>query len=100
MSVQSSQLDIEQYLKHYFEYHPIKTEERQGAHNAINDAARALARAVLVHVKNPDCVKMSLFAIQQARMFANQGATIDEVISGRVVEARAWLKDAIQRDDE
>ena len=75
-----------QDLEHYFKYHPVATEGRKIAHDAINGAALEFAKTVLAHVQDEDCRKMAFFAIQQARMFANQGATIDELkISGDLI---------------
>ncbi len=66
-------------VEEYFKYHPPLTDERKAKHNAINEAALAFAKAVNASVDDEDCRKMAFFAIQQARMFANQGATIDEL---------------------
>ena len=66
-------------LEHYFKYHPVATDSRKIAHHAINEAALKFARTVFAHVQDEDCRKMAFFAIQQARMFANQGATMDEL---------------------
>jgi hypothetical protein len=73
-----SQLPIEEY----FRYHPPKTEERKQKHNAVNDAALQFAKIVDASVVDEDCKKMAMFAIQQARMFANQGITVDSLVSG------------------
>ena len=72
-------LPIEEYLK----YHPPTTEERKEKHNDINNAALAFAQVVDNCVKDEDCKKMTFFAIQQARMFANQGVTVDELIGNQ-----------------
>ena len=66
-------------VEDYFRYRPPTTEERKAAHAAVNDAALALAKAIEANVKDPDCLKMAFFAVQQARMFANQGITVDEI---------------------
>lgn len=68
-------------IEDYFKYHPPTTEERKAKHNAINEAALAFAKIVEAEVLDEETKKMSFFAIQQARMFANQGATIDELRS-------------------
>lgn len=65
----------------YFRYHPPTTKEREGAHECINASARLLAETIDNWVHDPDCKKMAIFAVQQARMFANQGITIDELRS-------------------
>ena len=66
-------------LPEYFKYHPPLTEERKQKHNKINAVALELAEAIMENVQDEDCLKMALFAVQQARMFANQGITVDEV---------------------
>lgn len=66
-------------IEEYFKYHPVVTEERKAAHNAINEAALALANAIDASVADCDCKNMAFFAVQQARMFANQGAAVDEL---------------------
>lgn len=70
-------------IDEYFKYHPPTTDERKIAHDAINRAALAFAKEVEANVQDEDCRKFAFFAIQQARMFANQGITVDELI---------WLK--------
>lgn len=66
-------------IEDYFKYHPVATENRKSCHDAINQAALEFAKTVGTAVADKDCRKMAFFAIQQARMFANQGATIDEL---------------------
>lgn len=66
-------------LEDYFTYHPPKTEFRKQAHNEINQKAYEFAKAVDEFCEDESCKNMSIFAIQQARMFANQGITIDEL---------------------
>lgn len=63
----------------YFKYHPPTTEERKAKHNAVNEAALKFAEVVEESCLDFDCQKMAIFAIQQARMFANQGITVDEL---------------------
>lgn len=77
MAVSIPKLSIEDYFK----YHPPVTEARKAAHDAINKAALEFAKAVEANVVDEKCGEMAFFAIQQARMFANQGITIDELIS-------------------
>ena len=67
-------------IEEYFKYHPPITEERKKAHNAINEAALAFAKVVEANVAEEKCKDQTFFAIQQARMFANQGITIDVLI--------------------
>jgi len=67
-------------IEEYFKYHPPTTDARKQAHNAINDAALAFAKVVVDNVEDDDCQKFAIFAIQQARMFSNQGITIDELV--------------------
>lgn len=67
-------------IQEYFSYNPPKTEKRKFRHNQINEAALAFAFSVLKNVEDEDCQKMAFFAIQQARMFANQGITVDETV--------------------
>lgn len=66
-------------LEEYFRYHPSRTEERVIAHDRVNNAAMAMARLIEEVVEDEDCRKMAVFALQQCRMFANQGITIDEL---------------------
>jgi hypothetical protein len=66
-------------LDEYFTYHPTVTDDRRRAHELINQMALEFAKAIDSAVQDPDCKQMAFFAVQQARMFANQGATIDEL---------------------
>jgi len=66
-------------LEEYFRYHAPRTETRIQNHQAVNSASLVFAKVVDSTVQDEDCKKMALFAIQQARMFANQGVTIDEL---------------------
>jgi len=68
-------------IEEYFKYHPPLTEERKQKHNVVNDAALNFAKIVDKSVKDEDCKKMAMFAIQQARMFANQGITVDSLLN-------------------
>ena len=70
-------------VQEYFRYHPPQTSERQQKHDAINEAALGFAQLIEQSVLDPDCKKAAIFAILQAKMFANQGITIDEIRSGR-----------------
>ena len=66
-------------IQEYFSCQPPKTGKRKFRHNQINEAALAFAMSVLKNVDDEDCRKMAIFSIQQARMFANQGITVDEI---------------------
>jgi hypothetical protein len=66
-------------IEQYFKYHPPLTDTRKAAHNAVNEAALAFAKTVEENVQDEDCCKQAYFAIQQARMLANQGITVDEL---------------------
>lgn len=66
-------------IEEYFRYHPPQTEQRKAAHEAVNNAALQLAHVIDISVLDEDCKKMAFFAVQQARMFANQGVTVDEL---------------------
>lgn len=66
-------------IDEYFRYHPPVTKERIKKHDTINQIALEFAKIVDAIVMDEDCKKMALFAIQQARMFSNQGITVDEI---------------------
>ena len=66
-------------IEDYFRYHPPKTEERKQKHEAVNKAALEFAKVVEACVKDEQTKLFSIFAIQQARMFANQGITVDDI---------------------
>ena len=65
----------------YFKYHPVQSIKRKTAHNAINSAALAFALIINEQVENSKMKDQAFMLIQQARMFANQGATLDEISS-------------------
>lgn len=67
-------------IEEYFKYHPPTTTERVAAHNAVNEAALAFAKVVQEQVADEECADMAFFAIQQARMLANQGITVHEIM--------------------
>lgn len=75
-------LNSELPIEEYFKYHPPLTQTRKENHDKINDAALNFAKCVDALVIDQKCKDMAIFAIQQARMFANQGITIDEVKEG------------------
>jgi len=66
-------------IKDYFKYHP-PTEERQKKHQQWNDKCMELALLLDELVEEPKCKDMCLFALQQCRMFGNQGITFDELL--------------------
>jgi hypothetical protein len=68
-------------IEEYFKYHPPTTDERIAAHEVVNSHALVFAKTINAWVCDPECKKMALFAVQQARMFANQGITVDELRS-------------------
>lgn len=70
---------IEIPLNEYFGYHPAITDTRKQSHTLINESALNFAQILNNLIVDEDCKKMAMFAIQQARMFANQGVTIDEL---------------------
>ena len=65
-------------LDEWFKYHPVMTEERRLAHNTVNAAAQEFAEVIMNLVDDEECLKMAFYAVQQARMFANQGITLKE----------------------
>lgn len=67
-------------IEEYFRYHPPITADRKRKHDRINSLALEFAKAIDVEVKDEDCKKMAMFALQQCRMFCNQAITIDELV--------------------
>lgn len=68
-------------LSSWFQYHPPQTQERREAHERVNKAAMAFAEVILDEVEDENLKLFAFYAIQQARMFANQAITIKEVNS-------------------
>lgn len=66
-------------LEEYFKYHPVVTPERQERHDLVNKAALDFALTIEKCVEDDELYKMCVYAIQQARMLANQGITLDEL---------------------
>lgn len=66
-------------IEEYFRYHPPLTQERKDKHELINKLALEFAKAVDTNITDAQCKSFCFFAIQQARMFANQGITVDEL---------------------
>lgn len=62
-----------------FKYHPAKSKERIEKHNQVNDAAQTFALVIFDCVKNERLCQSAIDLVQQARMFANQGITYDEI---------------------
>ena len=72
-------------IEEYFKYHPPFTEDRKEKHNQINEDALSFAKVISSCVVDEDSKKMALFAVQQAKMFSNQGITVDELVVLREV---------------
>ena len=66
-------------LEKYFKYHPPTTEERKTKHNKTNKAALRFAKEIENCVQDEELKKMAYYGVQQARMFANQGRTMDSL---------------------
>lgn len=66
-------------IEDYFTYHPPVTEARKEKHNRINDACLQLALIFMSCIEDEHIRVKAIDCIQQARMFANQGITIDEL---------------------
>lgn len=66
-------------IEEYFRYHPPVTADRKRKHDRINSLALEFAKVIDVEIIDEDCKKMALFALQQCRMFCNQGVTVDEL---------------------
>lgn len=66
-------------IEEYFRYHPPTTNERIEAHKVVNEAALHFAQVVQGVKCEEEWMKMAFFAIQQARMFANQGITVESI---------------------
>ena len=67
-------------IEEYFQYQPPKTEDRLKKHEAINTAALEFAKAIDQNVVDSSTRDMALAFVMQARMFANQGITVDEIM--------------------
>jgi len=66
-------------IEEYFRYHPPTTDERKRKHNLINDLALQFAKAIDEEIVDSTTKQYAIFAVQQARMFANQGITVDDI---------------------
>ena len=67
-----------------FQISPGSFEKRKQVHEAINKAALDFANIIFANVEESSLKMQAIMMIQQARMFGNQGATIDEL---RALEA-------------
>jgi hypothetical protein len=67
------------HLEEYFKYHPPKTQERIDKHDLVNKKCLELFQIINKTVENEEIVKLCFYSLQQLRMFANQGITIDEL---------------------
>jgi hypothetical protein len=67
-------------IEEYFRYHPPISKERIRKHDRINQISLEFAKIIDVEVQDEDCKKFALFALQQSRMFCNQGIVVDELI--------------------
>lgn len=67
-------------IEEYFRYHPPVTADRKRKHDRINSLALEFAKAIDVEVRDEECKKMAMFALQQCRMFCNQAITVDELV--------------------
>lgn len=77
-------------IKELFTYHPVQTEERKQKHDLINTSFLKLAEIIVDSIEDEDILKMCIFSLQQARMFANQGITLDE-IKKLEIDREKWL---------
>jgi hypothetical protein len=66
-------------IEEYFRYHPPVSDERKRKHERINQLALQFAKAIDEELTDPVTKQYAIFAVQQARMFANQGITVDEL---------------------
>lgn len=66
-------------LEELFQYHPPKTQERKDQHDRVNQAALEFAKVLHDEVKMKEFKTAIIFAIQQARMLANQAITLQSL---------------------
>ena len=66
-------------IEEYFRYHPPSSDERKQKHDEINSAALAFAKVINKCVSDSPTRDMALAFVMQARMFANQGITVDDM---------------------
>lgn len=72
-------LDQKLPVEEYFKYHPPLTESRKIAHAKVNELALEFAKGINELVRDEECKRMAFNAVLQAKMFANQGITVDEL---------------------
>jgi len=70
-------------LKDQFTYHPPKTKHRIACHEEINRVALYFATIITENVKDPRFQEKAIDLVQQARMFANQGITFDDLANNK-----------------
>ena len=63
----------------YFTYHPPITDARKEKHDRVNKACLHLAQILMSCIEDESLRIKAIDCIQQARMFANQGITVDEL---------------------
>lgn len=68
-------------VEEYFNYHPPLTDEQKAKHELINKTAFEFAK-LIEQINDPFCKQAAFSAILQAKMFTNQGITIDSLKSG------------------
>ncbi|BAZ39417.1 hypothetical protein NIES4101_53700 [Calothrix sp. NIES-4101] len=66
-------------VEDYFRYYPTQSSDRKRKHERIQSLCIEFAQAIDAEIDDEECKRMALFALQQCRMFANQGITIDEM---------------------
>lgn len=66
-------------LSEYFKYHPLMSPERIEKHAELNAAALEFAQILFKVCDNSRMRHLALDCIQQARMFGNQGITLDDI---------------------
>ena len=67
-------------LKEVFLYHPPTTAKRIEAHKCINEAAYEYMSRLVSVVKDKSLLLSCYYAVQQARMLANQAVTFEELL--------------------
>jgi hypothetical protein len=69
-------------IEEYFRYHPpVPGSDRIRKHDLINKTTLELAKIIDTEIKDPTTRQYAIFALQQCRMFANQGITVDDIES-------------------
>ena len=70
-------------IEDYFTYYPPKNLDRVLKHNKVNDKCLELALLFMNSIEDENCRVKAIDCLQQARMFANQGITVDELRKSR-----------------